>query len=122
MTNVTAAEIDRWHRRQGWLAIGYHYVITRDGQLETGRDVTKQGAHVKNHNHESVGICLVGGVDENKEPENNFTDEQFNTLKQLLTGLSNAYPEAEVKGHNFFNPKKACPSFDVEEWWTKVNS
>lgn len=102
--------------------IGYHYVIKRDGEVETGRPVERQGAHVKGHNHDSVGICLVGGVDEDNNPENNFTDEQFSTLERLLNGLLAAYPDAEVKPHNYFNPHKACPSFDVEDWWTKVNS
>lgn len=122
MENLDAAEIDRWHRRKGWLKIGYHYVIKRDGTLETGRDVCTTGAHVKGHNHDSLGICLIGGVDEDNNPENNFTDDQFRTLERLLNGLLLAYPDAEVKPHNYFNMNKACPSFDVEEWWTTVNS
>ena len=122
MTKVNAAEIDRWHRRKGWLEIGYHFVITRDGKLEFGRNTDVQGAHVRGHNHDSVGICMVGGVDENNNPEDNFNPEQFETLKAVLDFLRKAYPDAEIKPHNFFNPNKACPSFDVEEWWTKVNS
>jgi N-acetylmuramoyl-L-alanine amidase len=34
---VGAADIRRWHLGQGWADIGYHYVIGRDGTLETGR-------------------------------------------------------------------------------------
>ena len=34
----------------------------RDGTVEHGRNVSFQGAHVEGHNHESIGICLVGGV------------------------------------------------------------
>jgi N-acetylmuramoyl-L-alanine amidase len=122
MDKVNAAEIDRWHRRNGWLKIGYHFVITRDGEVESGREPTVQGAHVKGQNHDSIGVCMVGGVDEDKQPEDNFTKEQYASLERLLNGLLRVYPDAEVKPHNFFNPNKACPSFDVEEWWTKVNS
>ena len=33
----SAAQIDTWHRQQGWkLGIGYHYVIRRDGEIEPG--------------------------------------------------------------------------------------
>ena len=31
------ADIDRWHREKGWMMIGYHKVIRRDGTIEDGR-------------------------------------------------------------------------------------
>ena len=59
---------------------------------------------------------MVGGIDDAGEPENNFTEEQFAALSTLLYQLKTIFPDAEIKGHrNFAN--KACPSFDVEEWW-----
>ena len=33
-----AKEIDRIHREKGWLKIGYHTVIKRDGIIEQGRE------------------------------------------------------------------------------------
>ena len=114
---VTKRDIDQWHRQRGWLKIGYHYVIQRNGTLETGREEDAVGAHVKGHNHDSIGICLIGGVNAENVAENNFTDEQFTTLNQLLTGLSNKYPDAAIVGHTDLDPKKACPSFNVEKWW-----
>ena len=66
-------DIDRWHRERGWLKIGYHYVIKRDGTVETGRELEEVGAHAKGHNAISVGICMVGGLSEDNEPETNFT-------------------------------------------------
>lgn len=114
--NIGKKEIDTWHRQRGWLMIGYHYVIRRDGEIEIGRHQDEVGAHVKDYNHNSLGICLVGGVDDNNEPEQNFTEEQYNALASLLYQLKAVYPDALIKGHrNFAN--KACPSFDVEEWW-----
>ena len=35
--DIGAADIDRWHRQRGWRKIGYHYVIRRNGEVETGR-------------------------------------------------------------------------------------
>lgn len=115
---VDRAVIDRWHRERGWLGIGYHYVIKRDGLVEYGRGITEVGAHVEGRNHESIGICMAGGMDAaNKNPEDNFTPEQFIALKGLLKGLLTDFPKAEIVGHRDLNPGKACPSFDAKAWW-----
>jgi N-acetylmuramoyl-L-alanine amidase len=117
--HVDAKEIDRWHRKRGWLMIGYHYVITRDAVLQKGRDLDKAGAHVAGHNHESIGICLVGGTEADwKTPEDNFTPQQMETLYRLLLELRGLYPLARIVGHRELDPKKACPVFDIKKWLT----
>ena len=114
-----AADIDKWHRKNGWACIGYHYVIRRNGTVEEGRDEAVVGAHVSGWNEVSLCICMVGGVDANDhtKAKNNFTPEQFASLKELLVKLKAKYPKAKIQGHRDF-PKvaKACPSFDVAEW------
>lgn len=121
MTKVDAKEIDRWHRMRGFLSIGYHYVIKRDGTVETGRPLETVGAHAAGHNTDSIGICLIGGVAEDgKTPEDNFTDKQWAALKGLLTDLLAQFPGAEVLGHKDLpRVAKACPSFDVRKWVAK---
>ena len=57
--DTDAKEIDRWHRARGFLKIGYHFVIKRDGTKEIGRELMESGAHVKSYNHKSIGICLM---------------------------------------------------------------
>lgn len=117
--NIGAKDIDKWHRAKGWACIGYHYVIRRDGTVEEGREEGVIGAHVENWNHNSLGICLVGGVDANDitKAVDNFTHEQMEALKVLLKKLKEKYPKAHIQGHRDF-PKvaKACPSFDVAKW------
>jgi N-acetyl-anhydromuramyl-L-alanine amidase AmpD len=116
--DIGAKEIDRWHRKRGFNGIGYHYVIRRDGTLESGRPLNIPGAHAKPHNRWSIGICLVGGrASEGTEPENNFTDKQRLTLSVLLEEFVRDHPKLEVVGHRDLNPRKACPSFDVKSWW-----
>lgn len=116
--DIDAAEIDRWHRQFGWSRIGYAYVIKRNGEVEVGRGADEIGAHVKGYNNESLGICLIGGVDDNGDPDSNFTDHQWTALKNTITLLKDQYPQAEVLGHRDFpDVKKACPCFDVREWW-----
>lgn len=117
--DIGAKDIDKWHRAKGWACIGYHYVIRRNGTVEEGRDEKVIGAHVEGWNANSLGICMVGGVDANdiSKAENNFTKEQFASLKQLLLDLKKRYPSAKIQGHRDFpDVKKACPSFDVAAW------
>ena len=121
--DIGAKDIDKWHRAKGWACIGYHYVIRRNGTVEVGRDEKVIGAHVENWNSVSVGICMVGGVDADdiNKAENNFTKEQFASLKKLLTDLKTRYPKAVIQGHRDFpEVKKACPSFDVKTWLKSV--
>lgn len=117
--------IDRWHRQRGFLMIGYHYVIKTDGSIEKGRDEDAIGAHVEGYNAVSVGICMVGGVDDNGaagKPANNFSKEQFTALAGLLVSLKAKYPTAVIQGHRDFpEVKKACPSFDVAAWLKTVS-
>ena len=44
---ISAATIDKWHKKRGWRGIGYHYVVGLDGMMEYGRPVEQAGAHVK---------------------------------------------------------------------------
>jgi hypothetical protein len=53
-------EIERWHLDRGFLAIGYHFVISPTGRIFRGRPVDRMGAHVKGHNRGTIGICLMG--------------------------------------------------------------
>ena len=115
--DIDAKEIDRWHRSRGWLKIGYHKVLKRDGTEEEGRHLMETGAHAKGYNHKSVGICMVGGVTEedHTKAENNFTPEQWEALDLLLTKLTARFPKATIIGHNEISSKE-CPSFNVQDW------
>lgn len=121
--DIGAEDIRKWHLAQGWDDIGYHYVIRRNGQRELGRPTFAVGAHVQGFNSNSLGICLVGGIDEQGNPENNYTPEQMQALSIAVAGLVAAYPGAVVRGHRDFpDVKKACPCFDASGWWKGVVS
>lgn len=119
--DVGVKEIRQWHKNQGWQDIGYHYVIRRDGKVERGRAEDLVGSHVAGYNSNSVGVCMVGGVSQKDiKPENNFTKEQFASLKTLLKTLAEKYKGAVVLGHRDFpRVSKACPSFDAIAWAKK---
>ncbi len=116
--DIGVEEIRDWHvKGNGWKDIGYHHIIRRDGTLENGRSFEVAGAHCKNQNRYSIGICLVGGVSEDdvKIPEDNFTQPQFDQLKVLIKWLMKEHKDIKVFGHNHF-ANKACPCFDVQAW------
>ncbi len=123
--DIGAKEIDGWHRARGWLKIGYHKVVRRDGTIEDGRGLWDAGAHAKGYNSRSVGICMVGGVAEKGKrneghgfsrtflPEKNFTDCQWRSLRALIDVLLEEFPMARVIGHNEISSKD-CPSWDLD--------
>ncbi len=121
--DVGVERIREWHvQGNGWSDIGYHFVIRRDGRVENGRNEASVGSHVAGHNHYSIGICLVGGVDvasAASAPQNNFTEAQWAALRTLLRTLLDKYPQATILGHRDFpGVSKACPSFDARAWAT----
>lgn len=122
--DIGAAEIRQWHRAKGWKDIGYHFVIRRNGVIETGRPVDMPGAHEPKINRSSIAVCMVGGSPPlNSEAhrkglgENNFTPAQFASLEKLLRELKAKHPSAVILGHRDVpGVRKACPSFDVKAW------
>ena len=107
----SAAQIDTWHRRDNhWkFGIGYHYVIRRDGEIESGRPEWMVGAHCLNHNAHSLGICYEGGLDIRGQPADTRTEAQKAAMRTLLEDLHARYPHAVIVGHHDLDPQKACP-------------
>ena len=111
--DYTVADIRQMHKAQGWVDIGYHYLIYRDGSIHEGRNVDMAGAHCQGHNAQSIGVCYVGGVArDGKTPKDTRTQAQKDALIHLLMQLVCLYPDATIRGHRDF-AAKACPSFDA---------
>ena len=93
----------------GWSDIGYHYVITKDGEVHIGRPIEKAGAHVRGFNKSSIGICLAG--------DKEFTQEQFKSLKTITDELilNFGLSRIDIIGHRDLDSGKSCPNFDVHE-------
>ena len=106
--------LEACHRARGFRCCGYHYYITRDGQLYPGRPEEMVGAHARRYNKHSIGICYEGGLDPQGKPADTRTPAQKHALAALIRSLKVDYPEAEVVGHNELPwVKKACPCFDA---------
>ena len=119
------AEITRWHvEDRGWRAIGYAFLIDRDGSYIGGRDLDDDGdfaeeigAHTKGYNTNTIGIALIGGYSgaASDKFEDHYTPEQEKTLKMLMGKMMDRYGPLKVSGHNQY-ANKACPCFDVPTW------
>ncbi len=111
--DYTVADIRQMHKAQGWVDIGYNYLVYRDGSIHEGRNVDLVGAHCQGHNAQSIGVCYVGGVArDGKTPKDTRTKAQKDALINLLMQLVCLYPDARIHGHRDF-AAKACPSFDA---------
>ena len=111
--DVSLDTIRQWHIKRGWSDIGYHYVILINGTIQEGRPVERAGAHCKGHNANSIGVCYVGGVDEDMKPKDTRTAAQKIAMQKLLLSLTDTYEGITIHGNNEFS-SKACPSFDVQ--------
>ena len=114
--DVSAATIKDWHvNGRGWSDIGYHYVIGLDGTIEKGRPINRPGAHTKGHNAETVGVCYIGGVEQDgKTPKDTLTLAQQEAFRSLYNALQVVFGPMTLHGHNEY-AAKACPSFYVKD-------
>lgn len=145
-------EIDAWHKQRGFrrtppltwnprhTAVGYHHIVARNGAVFSGRSPEEAGAHAKDFNAHSLGVCLVG--------TDAYTEEQWNKLAELVRQLAQThgialqparrYPTPNLPGymvvdgicgHRDLSPDldrdgriephefiKKCPGFNVADW------
>lgn len=111
--DFTVRDINAWHKERGFMSpsgisCGYHYVIRRNGIVERGRPDHETGAHVRGHNKNSLGICLIG----TKE----FTPKQIKSLYAITRGLMNQYSVDidQVLGHKELYSGKDCPNLNMD--------
>ena len=122
--DIGAEEIHSQHRQQGWDGCGYHYVIRKDGTIERGRPINKEGAHAKanGHNKYSIGIAFVGGYTVNSNSglanppygRESLNDEQMKALKMFFNAFYKVWPGGQAWGHNDTDPQnKSDPGFPI---------
>ena len=93
---LTLRKLDDIHCLRGKFSLGYHFVIFPDGTTEEGRDIDTIGNHSRNFDAISVGIGVVGGLDEEGKRSYTRTIEQEQSIKALIAKLQEVYPEAEI--------------------------
>lgn len=114
--------IRSWHTLRGFIGpdgikgtkddVGYHWFIDRKGGVIKGRNEDDIGAHVKNHNKFSIGVCFSG------KTFNDFHTEQFTSGRKLVEELLKKYNLTwnDVKLHRQLDPGKTCPNFSLAQF------
>lgn len=115
--DIDVSDVRQWHLDRGWSDIGYHYFVDIRGNGFKGRPLERIGAHVKGHNHDSVGICYAGGIGDDGKPKDTLTDSQRRKIEQYIKAIRAVFGEGvSVHGHNEY-ANKACPSFKVDKYF-----
>lgn len=118
--DIASAEAHlRWQGRQmGLLDIGYHYIVERDGAVVETRPMYAMGSHTPGFNHESVGVCLIGGRNLGGVVEDNFTGAQRESLAWLLAAIKDTHGPVSLVGHTelqrFRKHPHPCPPIDMD--------
>lgn len=90
-SDCTVYDIHQWHLNRvesdgtRWAGIGYHFFADKAGRVYRGRPIDAVGAHCKDFNDCSVGICTEGDFEKEGMPA-----AQRQALLELATYLKQA--------------------------------
>lgn len=116
---VSWPAIRRYHKNErGWLDIGYHFGVEYVGaevEILIGRLPDVPGAHCRDHNHESLGVCVVGDYDV-YPPSALIWGRAVALARWICVEWGIRYNN--VWGHREFDNKKTCPGlkFDMDKF------
>ena len=102
-SKCTAQQIHSWHLANGWVGIGYHFFVRKDGSVYRGRPENSVGAHAGNNNYDSIGICFEGNFMTETMPE-----AQKRAGRELVQYLKDKYGISTVQKHSDVNAT-GCP-------------
>lgn len=110
-----------WRETMKWKSPGYHFIIEANGNFCQLLSTEKPSNGVKGHNHDSIHISYIGGIDKHGKAMDTRTAEQIETMIDLIRAMKAFHPDADICGHRDFpNVRKDCPSFDVKTWLKSI--
>lgn len=132
--DATPDKIAELHKVRGWGGIGYHFVITKDGNVYYVGDISTARANVYDMNDLVIGICMVGDFTKHLP-----SDEQITSCHKLcqffidIASVPNVKSWDDVVGHKGMkmiapdygrtSTGTLCPgtswdkSIDGDMWW-----
>ena len=111
--------INQYHKTRGFpksslgFYVGYHYLVEYDGTIRKARKDTEIGAHDKDENYGSIGICLAGHFGINKP-----SAAQAEAAAQLVDELIIKWnvPITRIDPHRW-NDSTDCPGRLLGDYW-----
>ena len=133
--NVQAIQREHMYGN-GWMDIGYHYVVAPDGTIYAGRSNTARGSHVEGQNSGSIGILLLGNFEPGMTvgpfdlPFDIYngddlgpTNAQVMSTMLLLEWLDAEYGIDLVVGHQYVpGQNTVCPGMYCQPYVERFNS
>jgi N-acetylmuramoyl-L-alanine amidase len=105
--------IESYHRNEkDWAAIGYHFLVGKDGRVYEGRPAQYQGAHTSTQNENNLGISVIGDF-MNRPP----SSRQLAALKAFLDDKRSEYGvgRGRIYGHRDLHAS-LCPGDALYAW------
>ncbi|CAF1234774.1 unnamed protein product [Rotaria magnacalcarata] len=106
----------------GWVDIGYSFLVGEDGNIYEGRGWTYVGAHTYGYNSQSIGISVIGDYMSQKP-----NSAALNSVKALIEcGISRGYISSTytLRGHRDLD-STSCPGnafYNEIKTWTNYRS
>lgn len=94
--------VHNWHLNNGWIGIGYHFYVRKNGKVYRGRPENWIGAHTVGKNT-GLGICAEGNFEEEQ-----MGTAQKNAIIELLWYLLDKYGNLTIGKHKDY-AATACP-------------
>ncbi len=107
------SRIEKYHRNEKkWAAIGYHFLVGKDGRIYEGRPVKYQGAHTSTANENNIGISVIGDF-MHQLPN----AKQLVALRAFLDDQRRRYgvSKARIYGHRDLHAS-LCPGNALYAW------
>lgn len=101
-SNGSVEQIHRGHLNRGWVGIGYHFYVRKDGSVYRGRPENWIGAHAVGHNTK-IGICAEGNFMNDK-----MGDAQKKSIIEVIAYLLDKYGDLTILRHKDVDAT-ACP-------------
>lgn len=125
---VSSEELRHWHtdpkpRGNGWKQVGYRGMFHINGEqkelVPNNNDGIVDPWEVTNgaagYNSQCEHWVYVGG-----HGGDTRTLKQKQAMAVAVKAFHERNPQVLIVGHNYLNPGKSCPSFDVQAWLRSI--
>jgi N-acetyl-anhydromuramyl-L-alanine amidase AmpD len=111
-----SVEIEKKHMgERRWEEVGYHCLITPDGQIYEGRHLAFKGSHVEIANTGKIGILIMGDFDQQLwDSDDDPTPSQLSAVESFVKTLKGAFSTmTKLAGHRDYKAGTERPGGEL---------